>query len=124
MEDEGYPLSSKAQAMITYLIVEANKRREIGGDGKWRFPRYVEVKQQDMMRALNISRRETLYVTRDELVKAGYLLYIPGVGSQSSAYIPLPLRPDDWEAIKADKTRGDGLIRLVRLERFRENITV
>lgn len=124
MEDDGYPLSSKAQAMMTYLIVEANKHRERDEEGRWRFPLYVEIKQQDLMKALNISRRETLYKSRDELVEAGYLLFVPGFGAQHAAYIALLTRPDDFNRIRIDKSRGDCLIKLVRLARFHENKTI
>jgi hypothetical protein len=94
MEDEGYPLSSKAQALIVYLIVKANKSRLKGGDGKWRFPHYITATSKELMAVLNISRRETLYSVRDELARHKLLIAIPGIGDRETAYIIVPTRPD------------------------------
>jgi hypothetical protein len=94
MEDEGYPLSSKAQSLIVYLIVKANKSRFKGCDGKWHFSPYITATSKELMAVLNISRRETLYTARDELTRLKLLIAIPGIGDRETAYIVVPTRPD------------------------------
>ena len=94
MEDGGYPLSSKAQSLIVYLIVKANKSRFKGSDGRWHFPPYITATSKELMAVLNISRRETLYRSRDELSSHKLLVAIPGIGDRDTAYIVVPTRPD------------------------------
>lgn len=119
MEENGYPLSAKAQAMMLYLIMVANKHRKQDQTGAWSFPLYIEVSNTDLMEALNISRVETLKKIREELSAEGYIFMTKGIGNHSTAYVLLMLRPAERERLAKSPQERDKLERIIAWSRDR-----
>ena len=119
MEENGYPLSAKAQAMMLYLIMVANKYRKQDQTGAWSFPLYIEVSNTDLMEALNISRVETLKKIREELAAEGYIFMTKGAGNHSTAYVLLMLRPAERERLAKSPLERDKLERIIAWSRDR-----
>lgn len=113
LRDTGYPLSPKAQAMLMYLIVRANKERRRSDGGEWEFPQWVDVKTNDLMDVLNVTQRVSFYSVRDELERGGWILHVPGIGNHTSAYMVLPTRPIERDRIAKDPREKDRLRRFL-----------
>jgi hypothetical protein len=121
LRDTGYPLSPKAQAMLMYLIVRANKERRRSDGGEWEFPQWIEVKSSDLMEAMATSTRPAIYSIRDELEQGGWILHVPGIGNHVSSYMVLPTRPAERERISKDPKEKDRLKRFMIWKKNVEN---
>lgn len=112
MRDREYPLSPKAQAMLMYLIIRANKERRRTDSGEWEFPQWIEVKTSDIMEAVHLATRPTLYSVREELEAGGWIVHMAGQGTHTSAYMILPTRPNERDRIEKNPREKERLKRL------------
>ena len=68
------------------LLYHANGARYKVNGNEWVFRKWVEVPSKDLIGATGIPRK-SMYKARDELVKAGYIRFKPGIGSGVTAYM-------------------------------------
>ena len=113
MRASDYPLSPKAQAMLMYLNIRANKERRRTDSGEWEFPPWIEVKTSDIMAAMHLSTRPALYSVREELEAGGWIIHMAGIGTHTSAYMVLPTRPFERIKIGKDPQERERLKRLL-----------
>ena len=121
MRDSDYPLSPKAQAMLMYLIIRANKERRRTESGEWEFPPWIEVKNSDLMTPVHLSQRKYLYEVREELEIGGWILHVAGIGTHTTAYMVLPTRPFERKRITMDPKEGERLKKVFTLKKSVEN---
>ena len=72
--------------MYMRLLYYANNARYKASGGEWVFRKWVAVPSKEIQGNLGISRN-TLSKFRDELAKAGYIKFKPGIGNGTTEYM-------------------------------------
>ena len=68
------------------LLYYANNARYKASGGEWVFRKWVEIRSRDLIKDMGKDRNAMRRV-REELVKAGYIKYKPGIGNGTTEYM-------------------------------------
>ena len=96
--------------MYLRLLYYANGARYKSSGGEWVFRKWVAVPSKELLRDVGIPRM-SMYKIRDELVKAGYIRFKPGIGNGATEYMLVSLagNSNSQEATqKAPQTKPSG----------------
>ena len=72
--------------MYMRLLYYANNARYKASGGEWVFRKWVEIRSRDLIKDMGKDRNAMRRV-REELVKAGYIKYKPGIGNGTTEYM-------------------------------------
>ena len=85
------PVSAEAQGMYLRLLYHANQGRYKAASGEWVFPKWVQVRREELIVSMGWKDKRTLQKVRDELVSAGYIRFKSGNGSGVTEYLLVQL---------------------------------
>lgn len=85
------PVSAEAQGMYLRLLYYANQGRYKTASGAWVFPKWVQVRREELIVSMGWKDKRTLQKVRDELVSAGYVRFKSGNGAGVTEYLLVQL---------------------------------
>lgn len=91
--------------MYLRLLYYANGARYKASGGEWVFRKWVAVTSKELLRDIGIPRM-SMYKIRDELVKAGYIRFKPGIGNGATEYMLVSLVGKNKTQEATPKERG------------------
>ena len=85
------PVSAEAQGMYLRLLYHANQGRYKTAGGAWVFPKWVQLRLEELIVSMGWKDKRTLQKVRDELVSAGYIRFKLGNGASVTEYLLVQL---------------------------------
>ena len=85
------PVSAEAQGMYLRLLYHANQGRYKTAGGAWVFPKWVQLRLEELIVSMGWKDKRTLQKVRDELVSAGYIRFKSGNGASVTEYLLVQL---------------------------------
>lgn len=77
--------------MYLRLLYHANQGRYKTVGGAWVFPKWVQVRREELIVSMGWKDKRTLQKVRDELVSAGYVRFKSGHGAGVTEYLLVQL---------------------------------